>query len=220
MLDEQTEKVNYNEIAKVEKPVGSEAKEDISENPEKFTIAKEQVVEPKKKGMFERLVVGLAGPNGVKGIAGNLYNEVIVPAVKQTMFDSIQRGFYQMIFGADKTPPGGYGYGRRENYTAYSQPATRSATVVETVVPRNQVKRYYLKDHYAAEELLLRMREYAGQYDVILVADYMEMLGQPSTFTHNSFGWTRTQLENVRIIPDAGAYFLELPTPVQVGGKP
>lgn len=187
------------------------------------------VVAPKKKNILERLVVGIAGPNGVKGIVSNLYSEIIVPAIQQTLFDSVTRGFHQAIFGEGEgagpiVQRGRTNYAQISQYhhtPAYSIPnPAATPNAVNQVHQKNTLEPMGIRDRSQAELALNELTVNASRYGVSSVADYLEILGQPSDFTHNGFGWTHHTLLGVRIIPRSGVYYLDLPRPVQIGNTP
>lgn len=220
-------KTKYNEIKSnpgEAKPVGEETV--TVETTSKFKQVDGVVVQEKKKNMFERLVVGIAGPNGIKGIATNLYSDIIVPAIQQTLFDSITRGFQQAIFG-DNTPGvqvrGRTNYSQMSQYTPAPYPVhnpTIAPHTVNQVHQKNMLQQIGIRDRSQAELALNELTVNASRYGVSSVADYLEIMGQPSDFTHNGFGWTYNTLLGVRIIPGSGLYYLDLPRPVQIGNTP
>lgn len=217
----------YNEI----KPVKQETKkaEDIptvESADKKKSINKIEgiVVAEKKKNIFERLVVGLAGPRGPKAIVADLYTETIVPAVQNMVYDSLMRGVQQAIFG-DKHPGvpirGVTQYHNMSRYPTmstgpYANQVQTPPGTVTTVNPRNMVETYLIADRHKAELALHELVTWASTYGVSSVADYLDMLGKPSDFTHNGFGWTYQTLSQVRIVPSSGAYYLDLPRPIQI----
>lgn len=220
-----TENTKYNDIKPVKQETRKEEDHAKVVDDSKGTIPKIEgvVIKPKKKNMVERLVVGLAGPNGVKGIVSDLYGNIIVPAIQHTLFDSVVRGAQQAIFGQDSQPGTTFrGNTPYQNYSRYpaQQPITQQRSInqpsVNTVSPKNVVERHLIADRSHAELALHELLTWASTYGVSSVADYLDMLGQPSDFTHNGFGWTYQTLSQVRIMPSSGAYYLDLPRPIQI----
>lgn len=221
-------KTKYNEIPSNPGEAKSSDKvtaENPTETPSKFKQVEGIVVETKKRNMFERLVVGIAGPNGVKGIVSNLYGDIIVPAIQQTFFDSIVRGAQQAIFG--ESNPGVQVRGRT-NYSQISQHQTpyvnhspiHAPHSVGQVQQKNSIDQIGIRDRSQADLALSELLVYASKYGVASVADYMEIMSQPSVHTHNGWGWTYQTLLGVRIVPGGGLYYLDLPRPVQIGNTP
>lgn len=214
----------YNEVPKKDRPV-KKTLEDIPvvEAPlevekVRHKVPKGGVVKEKKRPLIERLVVGVVGPNGIKGIVTSLYSDIIVPNLQQMVFDSLSRGFYQMIFRTDAPPQYRGTYGGRTDYRTYSSGPAYTPPKVDTrtVRPKNHVERYYIQTRHDAEYVLNDLVDYSGRYGFATVADYYEALQVPTEFTHNSYGWTHQQMLTVRVLPENGVYYLDLPRPEQV----
>ena len=56
-------------------------------------------VRKQKKGLLERLVVGMIGPDGLPAIGRYLGKEVILPAVKNIIVDSLTSGINMAVYG-------------------------------------------------------------------------------------------------------------------------
>src|SRR5699024_8916098 len=91
----------------------------------------------------------------------------------------------------------------------------KTGSRVESVV-REREETFLIADRHEAELVLHDLVTCASTYGTSSVADYLDILGIPSDFTHNGFGWTHQALSQVRIVPSSGAYYLDLPRPIQI----
>lgn len=184
----------------------------------------EQIVSVKerKKGIFERLVVGIVGPDGLVGIGKYLSNEIIIPAVKDIVVNSLTSGINMAVYGDDR-PRGGRAYNRngsRVNYTSYSSSPERNRTAPSRDTNRrNDVGYYELEDRDSARKVLEGLLDLARQYQYATVADYYDMIGVETEFTHANFGWSYDTLVTTPIM-SAGrnGYIIDLPRPVELKG--
>ena len=224
---------DYNKVKANIKPVVEADAEtgEIIEKPKMKAVVKQK---PKKykKGLMERLVVGLLGPDGVKAIGHRLSQEIVVPAVKNIVVDSITSGIHMAIYGRNEqpgTPPpvqrnynryGNTGYSQgptRTNYQgAYAPPQQLSPQSRGRMAARgNNVIEYVLGSRQEAVDILDALRDNIEEYGMATVADYYDLLGETTEYTDNQWGWvdlSHTQIQAVR-----NGYVLLLP-PVNVVG--
>ena len=120
-------KVEYNKV-----PVGEEVNEKPEEVTEEETSEKKEkaisgVATKRKKNLIERLVVGVIGPDGLPSVGSYVNNEIIKPAIKNTIMDSatsainmvtdsIITSIQMSIFGQSNHNPYGHQQHNRNNY--------------------------------------------------------------------------------------------------------
>ena len=99
---------DYNEIrstnvakVEVEEKVTVEAPE--NERVPKKAVVKGSTVEERKPGLMTRLVRGILGPNGIRAIGSYLGKEVIMPAIKDTLVNTINTGVNMAAYGEDRS---------------------------------------------------------------------------------------------------------------------
>ena len=81
-----------------------------------------------KKGLLERLVVGMLGPDGIPAISEYLNREIVVPALKEVFVNSVTSAVNMMVYkSGDHTPPRNYG-GNPRQHCKHSQPITQKHT--------------------------------------------------------------------------------------------
>lgn len=224
------DKKDYNNI-EVKKTERVEAEVIADVDVEKKEVQKLVSVKPKKakKGLFKRLVTGVVGPEGLPGIGQYVNEEIVVPAVKNILFDAITSGISMVLYGekGGKTTRGGgrpynsYYSGSKTtynttNYSRYSPSNHREESVDNRVRPaRYGVEDYVIEDRFEASNVLVALTEYAEMYNRVAVADYYEMINVESDYTDNNYGWTYDSISRASIMPVRNGYIIKFP-PVEV----
>nr|DAR94993.1 MAG TPA: hypothetical protein [Caudoviricetes sp.] len=219
---------DYNEIAATNvakpktDPTPTDGKVEVAERQPKKALVTKSSTEEIKPSLMTRLVKGLIGPNGVRAILGYLGKEVIAPAIKDTVVNSITTGVNMMAYGEDRRPynNGGWNNPMRtqgvqgsRTYTNYTSAYHNTAEPTPVNAP-GRIKDIYLFTHEDAQVVLNSLNVDIMNYGYARLADYYDYAGQPSTnYTDNSYGWRN--LQGVRIIPVRGKYTIALP-PVEV----
>lgn len=224
--------MDYNEI---------EVKKDNTKKEESTEVVKPKMdaivtKKPKaiKKGLMERLVVGVLGPDGIPAIGNYLGKEIVLPAVKNIIVDSITSGINMVMFGGESrqggNTPTNYGgpasnHWSRPNTTNYSQnykPKTNytpnhPTTYAKPVERRsNRVDDYVIPDRNEAIGVLDTLNEQVVLYGSVSVADYYDMIGIEPSYTDNTYGWTTDDLAHASVVPTRGGYILKLPPVVVI----
>lgn len=222
-------KVEYEKIEKVTKDADEEVKDTEVEKPELEPLVD---VQPKKykKGLMERLVVAVIGPDGLPSIGRRVNHEIIVPAVKDMLYETLTTGLHMAVFKGQDTGRGSSKHtgSRNSVYESSRQAAPtqytnryRSANTQRTTVTREPepsdmyrrnggyVDQYLIKDRGVAQDILNAMLDRLSTYKQVSVADYYQMMEVPSVWTDSDIGWT--DLRSARIGVVRGGYVLELP---------
>lgn len=189
-------------------------------NTEKKEIKRVTNVQPKKvkRGLFGRLVTGIVGPEGLPGIGAYVNDEIIKPAIKNIIVDAVTSGINMIMYG-DRGHRGGHNRhsGPRRDYqprTNYNSRYAASNQEPERRVVRTSrygVEEYILDDRLEAANALTGLQEYAERYGSVSIADYYEMIGVPSQYTDNNYGWTVEAISRASIIPTRGGYIIKFP---------
>ena len=220
---------NYNEIPVKDNMKVESEEEQVQETPkEKKPPLKKLVdVQPKKvkRSLFGRLVSGVMGPEGLPGIGAYVNDEIIKPAVKNIIYDAITSGLSRALnmdhkqYRGGHTPynrPGGTS-AHRPSGTNYSNRYNNSRPVEHeerrTARPaRYGVEEYIIEERFDAAHVLTTLTENADMYDSVSVADYYDLIGVPSNFTDNSYGWTIDTITQASIVPVRGGYIIKFPS--------
>ena len=222
----------YNEIPVKKDIVKAEVEEVQEVVAEKKTLERVVHTPPVKvkRGLIGRLVSGIVGPEGVSGIGEYVNEEIIKPAIKNIIVDAVTSGINMVMYGErGGRGTGGYrpttNYQRsthqssyqRTNYTSrYTQhnaePVQQPREVVRN---RHVVEEYVLQDRHDASHVLVSLTENADSYGTVSVADYYELIGVPSTYTDNNYGWSIDTITRATIIGVRGGYVIKFP-PLEV----
>lgn len=197
--------------------------EEVSEKKE-VRKPKEKIVDvevtKRKKGLMERLVTGVLGPDGLPSIGSYLNEEIVVPAVKNIIVDAVTSGINMAIFG-DTKQRNGQSQGSRAtrgeykpktNYTSQytsHQPAPRSDNRIRGI--KHSVDEYIIEDRMNATSVLTSLQEHADYYDTVAVADYYDLIGVPYEHTDINYGWTFDAIVKATVVPVRGGYVLRFP---------
>ena len=225
------EEMKYNEIKptksnKKNEAVDSETGEIIRKK--KTAIVKaDKPVKTRKRGVIERLVVGLIGPDGLPAISRYIGKEVVLPAVKNLIVDSVKNGIDMVVYGPEgrgansnrsnwNNPNGNMnrqsGYtNNRTNYNA-SYSVSNSRKPSRNYGPTEDIydlAEYVIQDRKSAIDVLDAMREQVDQYGSVTVADFYDYIGIESVFTDNNYGWN--DLNAARVMSVRGGYAITLP---------
>lgn len=177
--------------------------------------------EPKrpKRGLFSRLIHGAFGPDGFRKIGAYIGQDIVMPAIKNIIADSITSGINMALFGENhpsRNSARGWDTGRiyapKTNYAnRYNAPAANAQPA--PVAPRgyNYVVEYIIEDRLKAAEILAIMKEAADKYGSVSVADYYDMLGIGTEFTDNNWGWSVDSILRTTIMPTRGGYVIKFP---------
>lgn len=211
---------------------------DVKKSPVKAVKKEEETIEEKvklkpvtnakkrKKGLMERFVVAMIGPDGIPSVTEYLNKEIVVPAIKDVISNSVSAGVNMMVYGRDQAGERHGGY-RNYNSQSYSRPqrnyqssynSNRTAqqqhqAPVEREVPRRsnmfRSTDYVVNTRQEALDVLDMLRENLDNYGLVTLADFFDLIGIETQYVDNNYGWT--DLENVTIVPVRGGYSLSLP---------
>ena len=174
----------------------------------------------RKKGVVERLVGGLLGPNGIRAIGSYVGHEIIVPMIKNAFVDSMTTGINMAVFKDQPQP-------NRRNNPGWNNRQHQNTNRVQydKSYQNNQVNQYQSPNTkrtiYAIREAVFPNREEAlmvldnmmneiDKYGQVSVADYYDWIGiGDSTFADVSYGWD--DLNRARVVSVRGGYAISLP---------
>lgn len=180
-----------------------------------------QTVQP-KKNLFQRFTTGLLGPDGLKGIGRYVAEQILIPTAKQMLSDGLTTGINMAIYGEDvKTNTTRYSRPGYINYNKVGSGVVNRMTHSQpnnVVHPKlnNQIEEFLFATRNEAQMVLEELMRNAEMYTVATVADYYELIGQPSHFTYNNYGWSFEQLRGTALTNRGGYYALLLPNPLEV----
>lgn len=224
----------YNKVAKrVAEPKTVEPEEVEIEREVKRVVKKK--VKPVKKGLMERMVVALIGPDGLPAVGRYVSSEVVGPAIKNMLVDTVVNGIQMLVF-KDSAPQGrkptNYysNTGTTKTYTsAYKGASTyqRAQGVARTETKRSTwasepgqaqqlgvgivLQDWAVDDRADAENVLNALRDIGYDYGIARVREYYDLMGIPAVYTDNNYGWSFDSLNRVRIRTTRDGFVLDLP---------
>jgi hypothetical protein len=206
-------------------PTNSHKSKEPDNNPVTEPVKKvEKVVEGtvirKKKPWNKRFMESFVEGDG-KSVGSYIWFDILLPAAKDTVADVFSQGIERMLWGESRSTsrrPGAH-RGSHNNYVSYNRYGNNSA-LARREEPRRSDRRsrsphrfddIIIPTRVEAEEVLDRMFDLVAKYDFISVSELCELLGLPSDYTDEKYGWT--DIRRVTIERVTHGYRLNLPRP-------
>lgn len=171
---------------------------------------------PLGKRMSQNLIGGDA-----QSVWGYVVGDVLGPAFRDMIADAVTGGVERMIFGESSPGRSRRSRGNSVGHTAYNRYASSSSTRSSRDEPRRDISRRARANHsfdeiilpnrVDAEEVIDRLYEMVEKYEVATVMDLYGLVGVPSNYTDDKWGWT--DLRNADVSRVKGGYLLNLPKP-------
>lgn len=166
----------------------------------------------------EPLLYRIFGGETARNIATYILWDVIVPAAKSTIADSINNSLDMMFYGDEGGRSGRSNRVRRDkgrSYVSYNSIYDNRHREPSTRKDRNRGRHRFddvvIEYRSDAEEVLSTLVELIDQYELCTVKDFYEAVGISSEYTDHKWGWE--SLGNASIRPVRGGYIIELPAP-------
>jgi hypothetical protein len=206
------------------------AETDEKKRPEKI-ISGDVVV--KKPGLFTRTKRALFGEEGSRNVGKYVAGEIVVPAIKNIIVDTITSGINILVYGENgSNNRSSYGQsssyanqrsyaGKPVNYGAQYKSGVRSSSngtgslhlghaAASRSVRTFNSEDYILPTRRDAVALLDALSEIGDQYDTVTLADFYDLVGKESVFTDNNFGWTIDEISYGDVRPARSGYVVVL----------
>lgn len=147
--------------------------------------------------------------------------DVMLPAVKNLLFDVVNEGSRRMLFGSAS---GGrpLASASRSGHVAYNRVSAKGVGVA-TNDPVRTLSRAARATHDfrelvfdtrgEAEVILEKLRDAIAEYDNVTVADMYECVHITAGFTDHNWGWVGSDLNQARVKPVSSGYLLDMPAP-------
>lgn len=171
-------------------------------------------VKPRKESAFSRFKTNFFGSD-INSVGGYITSEVVLPAIKDLIVKIASEGIERMMYGevrSKRRSENGsrYSYGgspinvrSRPTYTGGRVPHPGTAT------RRHMVGDILVSTRGDGERVLETMTEIIERYGVATVADLYSLLGHPTNYIDNNWGWTTLVMANIVQSPDG--WVLDLP---------
>jgi hypothetical protein len=156
--------------------------------------------------------------------------DVLIPAARNTIVDVATKGVERMMYGESAIRRRNYGSGTRITYNnpidrgyvdrgyrdaSTNPPRGRLPSVRDSQLQRHSQDDLILSTKEDAALVLERMNDILDNWPVVSLADFKELVGIPSTFIDNRWGWVN--LKDVQILQVREGYVIDLPSaePIQ-----
>ena len=190
-------------------------KKSIKEKKEIKAVVNGKVTK-KKKGIGSKIGAVLFDDNNVGDVKEYVIFDVIVPAVKNAISNAITGGIDMLLFGERRSDS----LRSRDSrgYTSYSSRSTSRSDSSRQGYKRSslfELDDILLPTKIDATSVIDSMFNILDEYGVVSVADYYALVGEPSNYQMNAWGWEN--LNNVYTQRTrSGEYKIILPKPVNI----
>lgn len=165
-------------------------------------------VKTKKKGELSKLSDVFIAED-IRNVGSYAFMDVLVPAIKDAVFNIVSDGLSMMLFGStkgskkrsvtDRVSYNRYYHGDRDRDRDDRSPRSRGYSFDDI----------YLDTRVEAEEVLNAMDDIRDQYGMVTVADLNDLVGKTGQYTDNKYGWT--SLRTAEVVRTRDGYMLKLP---------
>lgn len=217
--------MDYAGNSKKDKVVGKPKEIKATKNIEKV-ITSEVIVHKKSLGRkIKELFIHADFGTVARGIA----YDTLIPAARNMVVDATTKGVERVIYGESAIRRRESGQGPRITYNSpvsrgnpYASNAPRrnlqgmQGTVPgESRSPRHQRDDFILSSREEAALVLERMQDIIDNYEVVSIGDLHDLVGLPTTYIDNKWGWTF--IGDVQIQQIREGYLINLPSaePIQ-----
>lgn len=164
----------------------------------------------KKKSEAAKFTEKIISSEDVKSLKEYLIEDVIIPTLRNTIWDTITNSLDMILFG-------GTGRGKRKSisnkisYRDYYDKDHRRGARRDSDRRRTgySFDDIILESRGEAEEVLERMDELIDTYSFASVADLYDLVGITCEYTDNKYGWTN--IRNAEPIRVRDGYMLKMP---------
>ena len=190
-------------------------KKSIKEKKEIKAVVNGKVTK-KKKGIGSKIGAVLFDDNNVGDVKEYVIFDVIVPAVKNAISNAITGGIDMLLFGERRSDSSRSRDSR--GYTSYSSRSTSRRDSSRQSYRRPslfELDDILLPTKLDANSVIDNMFNILDEYGVVSVADYYALVGEPSNYQMNAWGWenlTNVYTQRTR----NGEYKIVLPKPVNI----
>lgn len=181
----------------------------------------------RKKGLGRQFKETFFGGNG-KDALTYMGEEVVVPAIRDLIYNALHSGLDQMVYGGSRrrggahSGPVGSTNAGNVNYSSISSP-TRASTQANRTLSngaraRHNFDELIIPTIQEANDVLDNMYEWLSRWGQVSVADLYALTNIRSEHTDEKWGWTNLGTARAVRLPRDRGYVLDLPRPIQIHG--
>jgi hypothetical protein len=174
----------------------------------------------KKPNVFKRAARGMVADD-VTNVGDFVLTDVLMPAVRNLVYDIVSQGAHRVLFGTARGPRRGVGAAAYMNgganlKTAYhrvsNEPTTREPTISRSDMARHNFDEIILDNRDDALEVLENLLARVERYGTASVADFYDYIGVTGGFTDQAYGWKSLAGADVR--QTRKGFVFDLPRPI------
>ena len=155
-----------------------------------------------------------------RGAVEYVVTDVVVPTVRDLLFESFQSGMERLIFGESRirrgSSPSGYPSTSNRPHVNYAGMSSNHPTATRTLSQRSRARHDFgeivIQDRREAADVLDVMYEELSRYGTVTVAFLYGLTGIQSSHADHKWGWTSLRGAKVATMRHGG-YLLDLPQP-------
>lgn len=183
-------------------------------------VAKGKVVQ-KKPNVFKRVARGMVADD-VTNVGDFVLTDVLMPAVRNLMYDIISQGTHRVLFGTARGRRGavdhrsyiGPGASLKTAYHRVSAETAPASGMSSQDQARHNFDELILDSHADAIDVLENLVARVQRYGSASVADLYDYLGVTGGFTDQRWGWT--DLSNADVRQTRRGFVFDLPRPISL----
>lgn len=160
----------------------------------------------KKKGKFLDIIFS----EDFDSVKDYIIFDVVIPNAKKIISEIVTKGSDMLLYGEARSTST-----KKTNTTkvSYNRYYDDSETYHRVRTGRYSFDDILLDSRGEAEELLFELNELIGEYGIVSVANFYDLVGiDSSTYTDNNYGWT--DLRTAKIVRTRDGYTIKLPRAV------
>lgn len=180
----------------------------------------------RKKPSLGKRFVGMFFNGSARDARGYITEDVIIPAIRDTIVDVFQQGVERIIYG-DVRSSGRRGIRSGSNGIVNYSGISRSTTIRRD--PRDEPAGFsrraranhsfdeiIIPTRAEAEDVIDAMFELISKFEVVTVADLYDLTGITGEYTDNKWGWN--DIRGAGAVKVRNGYLLDLPRPEPLSG--
>ena len=152
-----------------------------------------------------------------RGATQYVFMDVLVPAVKNMVVDAVDVGIKRMVYGDNHRAAQPRRHEPGRSRMTYNSPVNRGSQARlpdQPPYPPSRSSRtstdIILQTREEAELVLSTLVDIIDKYEVASVADFHTIVGLPSTYVDNNWGWSGLQYVDIRQVREG--FLLDMPS--------
>lgn len=154
----------------------------------------------------------------IRVVIGEIINENVIPAIKDAISDAVTSLIDGLLYGSGGTRRKRKSSNNRgePSYAAYYKSNGRSVRRSKSDDDdeyesngKHDYRDFSMRTKAEADEVLSDLLDYIEEYEEACIADYLDLIDQPSDPQDNKWGWTN--LSRARVKHGRDGYYIDFP---------